>query len=139
MAADAPDTDPLVGSVEPFRRPRRLTEKSMIRRYEARRAGDCYAYAVREIQAWSDAGSPAPQMVVVHGIVAGAARIDHAWVERGGFAYDWQDLAVHGLKPTPVAAFRARKEAVPRETYDAASVAKNVLQKGHYGPWEETK
>jgi hypothetical protein len=35
--------------------------------------------------------SPRPALRVVHGMVDGGR--EHAWVERGGFAYDWQMMA----------------------------------------------
>ena len=121
-------------AIEPFYRPRRLTEKAQLRRYKTGRSGDCYAYAFREIMAWCEAGKPAPTMAVVHGTIDGHG---HAWIERGGFAYDWQTFALRGSEPMPLAVFYERFEPEERTTYNAQDIAANVLRESHHGPWKE--
>lgn len=124
-------------SIEPFYRPRRLGVRAVVRRFQRGQAGDCFAYAVREILAWSDAGEPAPPMRVAHGTARiGRALVAHAWIERGGFAYDWQRLALTDLGALPLSVFYVLRAAVAVATYDAAGVAAHVLRAKHHGPWE---
>ena len=75
---------------------------------------------------------------LVHGTVAvsaNGARTDHAWIERGGFAYDWQTLA-RGGEPVALADFYRTRGAEASTRYTATRPADAMGQHGHYGPWE---
>ena len=74
-------------------------------------AGQCVPYAVAEAQAHLAAGCPPPRMVIVEGKVYNhfaRQHIPHMWIERGGYAYDWQTFALDGGSIPTVAEFIAR-------------------------------
>ncbi len=98
--------------------------------------GDCYRYATREALEYAAAKSPRPALRVVHGILEG--RTPHAWVERGGFAYDWQTLALVGQegRPIPVAEFYESRKARKIKVYTARQAIDWMVKTGHGGPWE---
>ncbi len=122
----------------PFRRPRAITPARLVawRKRRNENQGRCYEYAFSEAEKFIDAGSPRPTLRVVHGLVDGGR--PHAWVERGGGAYDWQMLAAASgpRQPVPIAVFYDRHR--PRETtvYTAREVMRIALRAKHYGPWK---
>ncbi len=72
--------------------------------------GKCREYALGEAHAHVRAGSPAPELRVLHGRTSG--HLEHAWIERGGVAYDWQGFRHYGEKePLPIAEFRTKRKA----------------------------
>jgi len=117
--------------VQPYKRPRRVPlfrkgEPVFVR-------GNCYPYACHEALAYLEAGSPRPGLRVVHGTVG---IIEHAWIERGGYAYDWQMFADDGAaaQPLPIAEYYERKQARAEKRYTAKQVLAK-LDTGRYGPW----
>ena len=133
MSARRPSGSGAEVVIRPFNFPRRLTATALLARFQRRQMGDCYQYAFNEFMAWAAAGKPAPVMRVLHGTVAGG--IEHAWIERGGFAYDWQGLAVHGRDPEPVAAFYERARPDQCAVYSIEEFFAAMSREGHKGPW----
>lgn len=123
-------------AVEPFVRPRRLSNKVLAERVLRGQRGDCYRYAWREAMAYRDAGSPEPVLRVLHGEVATAAfgYVGHAWLERGGFAYDWQTLAL-GENPVPVAEFEALRRPRNVIPYAVNELVTASMANGTCGPF----
>jgi hypothetical protein len=75
--------------------------------------------------------------ILVHGAVSGEAlgirkRIDHAWIEEGGMAYDlvldWR---------LPVHAYHRFFAAQVDSRCTAKEACQKMLNTGRYGPWEE--
>ncbi len=119
--------------VVPFKKPRKV---DAVKRMAAGRLGDCYAYAFNEALRYIDAGEPAPPLVVVHGTVRGAqGPIEHAWIERGGYAYDWQMFAVNGGAPVLLADFYRAREPRDVARYEATEAALAAAKHNHHGPW----
>ncbi len=120
---------------QPFKRPRRFDVARAIASGRKLRQGDCYRYATQEAIEYAAAKSPRPALRVVHGILEG--RIAHAWVERGGFAYDWQTLALVGQegRPLPLAEFYKSRKARKIKVYTARQAIDWMVKTGHGGPW----
>jgi hypothetical protein len=102
-------------------------------RPRAWRLGRCFEYASHEATRYLVAGSPEPALTIVHGTHRGG--IAHAWLERGGFAYDWQMVAVRKVDPLPVDRFYAEHEVRSEVRYHAREVCLNMAKHGHHGPW----
>jgi hypothetical protein len=114
--------------VKPFYRPRRP------RRWVP---GKCYEYATKEALAYCEAGKPLPALVVIHGLYSPrGSPVEHAWIERGGFAYDWQTLVMGG-KPLPLAVFHEANRTRVHTRYDVSDVIRLALEKKHSGPWDD--
>lgn len=129
--AELPPTTPITV----YRRPRRMGRTQRESAFFHGRHGKCFQYAWGEAMAYIEAGSPSPAMHVVHGTVGNG--IGHAWIERGGFAYDWQTFALDEGQPLPIAAFYAAKEARVAHVYEADEVRVMSLRYRHFGPWDE--
>jgi hypothetical protein len=107
-------------AIEPIVRPRRLGRVELFLRAIFGR-GLCVSYALKELRAWDRAGRPGPEMRLVLGEVRGfAAPVEHAWIERGGFAYCWSTLAVHGLQPLPEHEYLRRMAARRTAVFELA-------------------
>ena len=115
--------------IQPFMRPRQ--PRTAMR-------GDCYRYASNELLRWTSAGEPGPTMRMVHGTILWSAsdrRIEHAWIERGGYAYDWQTFALARRPVWLVADFYEQKGAQAERRYTAKQAAAKAFSTGHHGPW----
>lgn len=123
-----------LATVQPFNRPRRV---KLGRLFVNGRQGDCWRYAAKEAQAWMGTGSPRPMLRVVHGVV-GPLWCGHAWIERGGYAYDWQTLAIAEYEghPLPLVEFYGVREVRKVKVYTPRQVARLMCKTEHWGPWE---
>jgi hypothetical protein len=128
---------------EPFKRPRYRSPAArtaaLAKFWAAGPVGDCYRYAIFEAAEYIGAKRPRPALRLVHGTVWNALLeldVNHAWVERGGFAYDWQTFALNrdGV-PLALATFYKKHRAKVSKVYTASQALK-MLKHGHYGPWE---
>lgn len=100
--------------------------------------GDCYRFAYREALRWFAAGGPLPPMVIVHGTVIDPLdghSFQHAWVERGGDAYDWQTIIVQKKNPMPIDRFYEIWKPRDKTVYAPKDIVRNTLKHEHYGPW----
>ena len=117
----------------PFRRPRLLSEAARVQRMQRGNRGLCFEFAWKEAAWYAGAKYPRPALTVMHGLVQGG--IEHAWIERGGWAYDWQAFAIHGWGPVPIAEFYARNAPTNVVRYTARRAMAAVSRTHHSGPW----
>ena len=122
--------------IAPFKRPRVSAGVWSILRDGSVERGHCYRYAFNETLAYLESKSPRPALRVVHGLVDGV--IGHAWIERGGFAYDWQMMARDRAgQPIPIADYHARYKPHATTSYTGKQVISMVLSTNHLGPWAD--
>lgn len=93
--------------------------------------GECYSYAYARVRA--DGGT------LVHATVRdpwSGKKYGHAWVEDGGYVYDWQTSVGLGTgKPRTYAAFYSLYQPEQLRFFDATAAAVAALRHRHYGPW----
>ena len=98
--------------------------------------GDCYEAAAKLLEAHRDC----PGIALAHGTVTGQGRIagvryGHAWVEINDVVLDASNgRFVVARKPAYYAVGQIT-EPVARYTFDEA--AREMVETGHYGPWEK--
>lgn len=93
--------------------------------------GECFPFAYREVRKH-------PKAILVHATVVhpwDSHEFPHAWVERGGKAYDWQMTHVRHQALMPIADYYEmwKPKDVQRFTQDEATLA--AARNRHYGPW----
>jgi hypothetical protein len=103
----------------------------------AAKCGECFSWAYKDVVAHGG--------TLMHGKVtwpeSDGAPTPHAWVERGGTAYDWQTMkAAHGGKHRgrgyPIKLFYDLFEPQSVQKYAQDEAAIHAVQSGHFGPWE---
>ena len=98
--------------------------------------GDCYEAAAKLLYAHRSC----PGIVLVHGTVTGQGpiaglRYGHAWVEVGDVVLDPSNgRFVVARKP---AYYAAGEITEPVACYTFAEAAREMIETGHYGPWEK--
>ena len=104
--------------------------------------GECYPFAFKLALEWANS-QPDEESAddlglfrVIHGRITnkwnGESAL-HAWVEKGGLAFDWQSRR-EGI---PIDWYYENFNPEPFEEYSALDVLINCVRHGHYGPWEE--
>jgi hypothetical protein len=120
--------------IKPFARGRRRSAGEVAKGIR----GHCYDFAARDVLAWAEAGRPEPAPMLVHGIArSSGVPYDHAWIERGGFAYDWQLVVEAKGHPMLVDEYRRVHGSEDRARFTAEEAVAKILSVGHYGPWEK--
>ena len=74
--------------------------------------GHCHAYAIGEVEAWYEDGCPEPAPVLCRGecyLEEHGRRLDHSWIERGGYSYDWQRIVVRKLEAVASPVFNQQR------------------------------
>ena len=112
------------------------TAASAVRQGEPDGDGDCYEAAAKLLMEHRDC----PGIALAHGTVTGQGavagiRYGHAWVEIGDAVLDPSNgRLVVARKP---AYYAAGEIAEPVARYTFAEAAREMLETGHYGPWEK--
>ncbi len=98
--------------------------------------GNCYEAAAKLLHAHRDC----PGIALAHGTVTGQGpvagiRYGHAWVEIGEVVLDPSNGRLVVARKT--AYYAAGEIAEPVARYTFAEAAREMLETGHYGPWEK--
>lgn len=91
-------------------------------------AGDCYRFAFEDLKRHGG--------VLVHGRLWhpwDKKHFNHAWVERGGLAHDWQTQG----SPRTIEQFHSTWRPEQARRYDVYEAQAAATRHGHYGPWDE--
>lgn len=91
--------------------------------------GDCFRFATKNASKGS---------LVVHGSVllpGTQKRILHAWIEKKGRVYDWQNKDTHP-KGIPIERFYMQTDAEPHKKYTPEEALANAARTRNWGPWD---
>ena len=104
------------------------------------RCGLCFPYALSLAgEAMSDGVYAPDDILVVHGETQSGpnwAGGDHAWVEMGGIAYDWQTKH-NKEKPPTIEEFYKKHNPKNVKKYPASKAIGMSVMKQNYGPWHD--
>ena len=93
--------------------------------------GDCFRWAYKNVIAQGG--------TLVHGTVIHPwtkKPFKHAWVERDGYAYDWQTIVMRQQPPMTLRAFSKIWQPSEQARYSASKAANALLLHKHFGPWD---
>lgn len=98
------------------------------------KCGLCFPFALGLAgEALNDSIYPDNEILVVHGIFPLGG--EHAWVEMGGMAYDWQTRQ-RKEHPLSIEEFYKKHNPTNIKKYPAAKALGMAIRQKNHGPWE---